>query len=61
MGGIGSGIAREGAGRKLIDGEPRMNILGSTPGGIGVTPSRHGYARQHFHLIAYYRIIKERA
>ena len=34
MGGIGSGGAREGAGRKLIDGEPRMKISVTLPVGL---------------------------
>jgi len=31
MGGIGSGGAREGAGRKTVDGEPRMKISVTLP------------------------------
>lgn len=31
MGGIGSGGAREGAGRKTLDGEPRMKISVTLP------------------------------
>lgn len=31
MGGIGSGVAREGAGRKTIDGDPRTKISVTLP------------------------------
>ncbi|MDE6156923.1 MAG: hypothetical protein K2F78_02130 [Muribaculaceae bacterium] len=31
MGGIGSGGARDGAGRKMIDGEPRMKVSVTLP------------------------------
>lgn len=34
MGGIGSGGAREGAGRKTIDGEPRTKISVTLPTGM---------------------------
>lgn len=34
MGGIGSGGARDGAGRKTIDGEPRSRISVSIPTGM---------------------------
>jgi hypothetical protein len=34
MGGIGSGGAREGAGRKTIDGEPRTRITVTLPTGL---------------------------
>ena len=34
MGGIGSGGAREGAGRKTIDGAPRVKISVTLPGAL---------------------------
>ena len=52
MGGIGSGGAREGAGRKTIDGEPRSRISLTLPTWI-VSEARDDAARRRISVSQY--------